>query len=185
MSQLIHRARPVRLAALAGIALAAFALVWIGRASADEGALSSPDAASTSVSNVATGRADAVDAAAGTCTNSTDFVDMPGMSETFSFGGNAPRPVLVLFQGSFAGDADSAARIRLLIDGVVQPPPGDGVDVHEEDASVDIATNGFNFISAPLAPGTHTATIQWLAAGVTDPLPMTCVAGRSLIVLHR
>lgn len=182
MSQLADSVlRSPRRAALAAatvvLMFAALALVWIGRASADEG--DEPADALTAVSNVPTGLADAVDAPNNRCTRSRDFVDMPRMSVTFSFDGDASHPVLVLFQGSFSGNEHSNARIRLLIDDVVQPPPGDGVDVHEEDASVDIATNGFNFISAPLAPGTHTATIQWLAGR------KACVANRSLIVLHK
>jgi hypothetical protein len=180
MSQPVHRLGPARLAALAAIALAAaLALVWIGRASADEGG--EPAEAVTAVSNVATGKADAVDTSDNQCTSSASFVDMPGMSETFTFGGTASRPVLVLFQGRWNNAAEGHAIIRLVIDGVVQPGPGASVTLHEDDASADLETNGFNFISAPLAPGTHTAKIQWQKfAGA-----VICVGTRSLIVLHK
>jgi hypothetical protein len=184
MSQLAQTfsARPSR-ARLAGTLLVALlsasALVWIGRAAADE--VDEPAGALAAVSNVATGRADAVDDLVLRCTSSGSFVDMPGMSETFRFGGDVSRPVLVLFQGewqnsSFEGDA----AIRLTIDGVAQPGRTDGVFVHEDDEFPDFETNGFNFISAPLAPGTHTATIQWKSLNGT-----ICVAWRSVIVLHK
>jgi hypothetical protein len=183
MSQLTHAVRRsrrrARLAACALLlALAAFALVLIGRASADEGKPS--DDAPAAVSNVAVGRADAVDAAAVTCTTSGVFATMPGMSETFSFGGAASRPVLVLFQGRWENGVEGDAVIQLTVDGVVQPGPGSAVRVHEDDASVDVETNGFNFISASLAPGTHTAAIRWLTID-----GRICVGPRSLIVLHK
>jgi hypothetical protein len=181
MSQFVHRAWPVRLALLAGIALAASALFAIGRASADEGGPGRGEAVSTSVSNVATGRADAVDATDLQCTTSTSFTDLPGMSETFSFGGNHSRPVIVLFQGTWVSAAQAEAFIWLTIDGVVQPSPGWTILAHEDDASADFETNGFNFISAPLAPGTHTATIQWYSGNGNQ----VCVVGRSMVVLHK
>jgi hypothetical protein len=181
MSQLTHTVRrsPRRRWLIAGGTLAlllAFALLWIGRASADEGAPISP---ATSVSNVATGKADAVDAVDSNCIASFEFTDMPGMSETFSFGGTARRPVLVLFQGEWSTPtAGSTANIRLMIDGVVHSGITNAVLDHRAGgAPNEIETHGFNFVSDPLAPGTHTATIQW-AGG-------SCVRNRSLIVLHK
>jgi hypothetical protein len=185
MSHLAHTVRRsprrTRIAAsLILLLLAALALVWIGRAAAEEGEPSNPDVA-TSASNVATSKADGVDATLIECTNSDTFVDMPSMSERFSFGGNASRPVLVLFQATWMNGPNGHAVIRLLIDGVVQPGAGQGVTVHNDDGtSSDQETNGFNFISAPLGPGTHRAKIQWfrVQGGI-------CVSQRSLIVLHK
>jgi hypothetical protein len=45
----------------------------------------------------------------------------------------------------------------------------------------EVETHGFNFVSDPLAPGTHTATIQWRDNG----LGPFCATERSLIVLHK
>jgi hypothetical protein len=152
-------------------------LVWIGRASADT---SSTAAVSTSVSNVATGRADAVNAADFACTPAVSFTAMPGMSETFSFGGAASRPVLVLFQAEWRSFGEgSVASIRLMIDGIVQPASTLSVDHRVPGNGDEIETHGFNFVSDPLAPGTHTATIQWSATGTL------CATDRSLIVLHK
>jgi hypothetical protein len=184
MSQFVNRARPWRVAALAAIALAALPRVWMGRATADDGT----DAVAKTVSNIATGRADAVDAstALSQCTSSASFTAMPQMSETFSFGGNASRPVLVLFHGEWVGFAEGAfVTVRLTIDGVVQSGPGAAGDLvlafRPAGEPFQSGTHGFNFVSEPLAPGTHTATIQWQSAGGGQ----VCVDERSLIVLHK
>lgn len=166
-----------------GVALAALTLVWIGRASADEGGASPAATISKAVSNVATSRADAVDAGNEVCTASPQFNNLPNMSETFAFGGTASRPVIVLFQGSWRDRTEgSSVSIRLTIDGVVQSGPAFvGVD-HRPIGEPPMAdTSGFNFVSDMLAPGTHTATIQWADNGV-GPF---CVTDRSLIVLHK
>lgn len=189
MSQFTHAAgrgqRRTRLAACAVlVALTALALVWIGRASAGEGGPSAPDAVLTTASNIPTGKADAVDAVNGICTVSPNFNDMPGMSETFSFGGTASRRVIVLFQSHWnLGAENSSVSIRLTIDGVVQSGPGNGFIINSQPADAQqrtVGTRGFNFISNPLAPGTHTAKIQWRDNGVGPG----CAAARSLIVLH-
>jgi hypothetical protein len=76
------------------VVLGAFALVWIGRASAQEG--EREPAASKSIStNIS--KADAVDATDFVCTTSTAFTNMPGMLVSFKSGGTASRPVIVLF----------------------------------------------------------------------------------------
>jgi len=175
MSQLTHavRRRPRRAqltAAAVLVALAALLLVWIGRASAD----ANEQRAALTVSNVATGRADALEFASFDCTTSDSFADMPGTSETFSFGGTASRPALVLFQGQWEGNG--GAVIRLTIDGA---PQSLVVPVYRSG----FGTNGFHFISAPLAPGTHTAKIQWSSDPTVEGA--ICVLARSLIILHK
>lgn len=83
----------------------------------------------------------------------------------------------VLGQGSGASPGRSA--IRLLIDGVEQIVGGGGeIDAHDGDA---VSLDGFNFISDLLAPGTHTAVIQWRSVFGDQ----VCNDERSLIVLHR
>jgi hypothetical protein len=161
------------------VALAALMLVWIGRASAD----AEPTATiSKTVSNVATSRADAVDANDLQCTTSVFFSDMPGMSEAFSLGGRDSRPVLVLFQASWHDLAERTQMgIRLTVDGALQSGPTPLVQ-HRALGEPPFAfeTNGFTFISDPVAPGPHTASIQWR---VNEGFG--CVGDRSLIVLHK
>jgi hypothetical protein len=187
MSQLIHAAgrsrRFARLTTCAVLAaLAAVTLLWIGRASADDRGASPAATINKSVSNVVTGKADAVDATAMACTSSGSFTDMPAMSETFSFGGTASRPVLVLFQGEWFSFTEGArVGIQLTIDGVAQSGPAFVVVDHRPNGQLhENETHGFNFISDKLASGTHTATIQWAMQ-----LGTACVFNRSLIVLHK
>ena len=176
-----RRARLIAVAVL--VALAVLALVWIGRASADEGGPNSPDVVDKAFSNVATGRADVVDVSASACTPSAVFTDMPGMSETFSFGGNPSRPVIVLFQAEWETFGSGAVVvIRLTIDGIVQSGAATVVLDHRGAGEPDeVETHGFNFVSDPLAPGTHTAKIQWRH----DSQPAACSEERSMIVLHK
>jgi hypothetical protein len=158
------------------LVLAVLALVWIARASADEDAPSSPSAVARSVSNVPTGKADAVDSTSEPCTSSISYTDMPDMSETFTLGGTASRPVIVLFQAAWQNnDPNGIAGIQLLIDGIIQPAGA----ISLQPAIVE--TDGFNFISATLAPGTHTAKMQWRSANQRS----ICVLDRSLIILHK
>jgi hypothetical protein len=187
MSSLVHAARPhwVRYASSGVlVGLVALALVWIGRANADEGG-ADPAAVSKSVINLATGRADAVDGTGFTCTGSASFVDLPAMSKTISFGGTAGRSVLVLFQSEFLSFAtNSLAPIRLTIDGVPQGPANDvAMDFHHPvNDPFPVETHGFNFISDVLAPGTHTVKLQWRDSGGGGQI---CAGARSMIVLHK
>lgn len=132
------------------------------------------------VTLVPIGKADAVDATDNPCTASTGYVDMPGMAKTFKLAGTVARPVIALFQGEWISGTDRAI-IRLVIDGVVQSGPGDSASPFAPHEGSGVATNGFNFISNTIAPGTHTARIQW--ASVSGGL--VCVDERSLIILHK
>ena len=182
LTQAVRRSpRRARLTAAAVlVALAALMLVWIGRASADQGGRKLASV-SSSVSNVPTSRADAVDFAGFiACTVSPAFNDMPEMSKTFRLGGRVAQPVIVLFQGQWGGFTSGAAvQIRLTIDGV----PGSGLTINERPSGEPnvVETHGYNFVSEPLAPGTHTATIQWADNGAGP----SCIGRRSLIILHK
>jgi hypothetical protein len=116
------------------------------------------------------------------CTSSTTFVNIPGLSRTFTLGGTAAEEVVVMLQGAFnlngAAPFDTAF-VQLLIDNVVQGP-GNQVPIRSvEDAST--STSGFNWQSKVLQPGSHTARVQWR----TDLGSEVCVDARSLIVLHK
>lgn len=112
------------------------------------------------------------------CTTSSNFVNMPSMSRTFSQGGTAADEVMVSFEGSASlnGVDFDTGFIRLTIDGVTQGPgviPLLGVG--------ERGTHGFNWQTKALSVGTHTARIQWR----TDLGSSFCMDARSLMVLHR
>jgi len=140
-------------------------------------------AQSKSISNIATARASAVDATERVCTAAPFFVDMPTMSKNFSFGGTASRHVIVMFEGEFGHITEgSALAIQLMLDGVVQSGPRDIFTLfHATGDEFPAGTHGFNFISDRLAPGAHTAKIQWRDNGAGPG----CVFARSLVVLHK
>jgi hypothetical protein len=188
MSQLTHSVRRgPRWAWLAASALlvpfAAVALLWIGRASADTSTRTPNGRQATkdffAVSNVPTPKADAaVSTFYASCTCSPRMHEMDGMSKTFSLGGRISRPVIVMFQGEFfANDLNAAAFVRLVIDGRAQ---NDGEEVVVFGYRVQ-ETHGFNWVSEPLAPGTHTAVIEWRDTGTAPAY----VAPRSMIILHK
>jgi hypothetical protein len=162
-------ARPVRrrLLAILGAAAASLAVaatVAIG-------------AVQTSASNAPTAKADGVDAVGIECTSDLGFVDMPGLTTTFTTRGSAPKPVIVLFQSEWVG-IQGEPLMRLTIDGVQQSPG----EVRAADVGSAAQTHGFNFVSSPLAPGTHTATMQFRSETAARRV---CVGDRSLIVLHK
>ncbi|MEX0816579.1 MAG: hypothetical protein WD027_03990 [Gaiellales bacterium] len=88
--------------------------------------------------------------------------------------------VVVMFQGSVrlddSGGAFDTGFVRLTIDGV-QQFPGEIPLIPAGDSG----SHGFNWQSSGLAPGVHTARIQWR----TDLGGNFCVDARSLIILHK
>jgi hypothetical protein len=122
---------------------------------------------------------DGVDEIVEACTTGTTFATMPQMKRSFTLGGSVNDEVVAMFTGSLSLDASGGdfdtGFIRLTIDGVEQSPgevPAIGAG--------DRGSHGFNFQSAPLAPGAHTARVQWR----TDLAGTFCVDARSLIILH-
>ena len=118
------------------------------------------------------------------CTTSTSYVDMPGMSVTFTIGGTARQTVLALFQGEWFNNDRALARI--VVNGFVVPGPGDHLSPVALDSGNDAAssideTNGFNFITNPLKPGVKTLKLQWASVGGKQ----ICVDERSLVVLRK
>jgi hypothetical protein len=114
------------------------------------------------------------------CSITTAFTTIPGMTRTFTLGGTATDEVVVMFQASWSGSAIEfdTGFVRLTIDGVVQPT-NNAVPIFA--GSTGTFTHGFNWISQGLAPGSHTARIQWR----TDLGSTFCVDDRTLVVLHR
>ena len=116
------------------------------------------------------------------CTTTTSYATIPSMTRTFTLGGTANASVAVLFKGALSlssGSGFDTSYIRLQIDGVTQSP---GEIPVKGEGDPLIATHGFNWqIPRMLAPGTHTARIQWR----TDLAQQLCVDARSLIILHK
>jgi hypothetical protein len=112
------------------------------------------------------------------CTNSTSYTNMPNMKRSFILDGSDNSEAVVMFSGSLSlgdeGGSFDTGFIRLTVDGSEQTPgevPAIGVN--------DRGAHAFNFQTASLAPGTHTARIQWR----TDLGSSFCVDARSLTVL--
>lgn len=115
-----------------------------------------------------------------TCTTSKTFVNIPGLSRSFTVGAGAAEEAVVMLQASFSLSRDGAdtAFVRLLVDNVIQGP-GDQVPVQSLDDTG--STHGFNWQTRTLSPGSHTVRAQWR----TDLGSSFCADARSLIVLHK
>ena len=118
-----------------------------------------------------------MDEIAPACTTAKSFVTVPQMSRTFTVGW--PGSVLVTFTGSasLTGQTFGTGYVRLTIDNVEQDP---GKLPYVEAGEVSEA-HAFTWQSKPLAPGSHTARVQWRA----DPHLSFCLDARSLTILHR
>jgi hypothetical protein len=123
-------------------------------------------------------RFDGVDEVVESCTNTTTFRTIPQMVRTFNVSG-ASASVAVMFSGAFSlGNAVQfdTGFLRLTIDGQEQSPGEVGAVPPNSRG-----TRGFNWQTAPLSVGSHTARVQWR----TDQGNQFCVDARSLLVLHR
>ena len=114
------------------------------------------------------------------CTTGTSFATVPQMTRTFTLGGSVNDEIVAMFQGSLSldtgGGTFDTGFIRLTIDGA-QQGPGEIPMI----GAGDRGSHGFNWQSAPLTPGSHTARVQWR----TDLGSGFCVDARSLILLHK
>lgn len=108
------------------------------------------------------------------CTTTTNFQTIPGMSRTFTQGSGGGSGV-VQFSGalSHSGGQFDTGFLRLTIDGVQQGPgvvPAIGAN--------ERGAHAFNWQTAGLAAGSHTARIQWR----TDLGGTLCADARSMII---
>ncbi len=99
-------------------------------------------------------------------TTSTAYVDVPGMSSTFTEGGTVTRCVVVQYTAYvFAATGGTALMyVRALLDGVTVASPTetqfDG-DSDEEGDGRWARSHAFNFVFPSVTPGGHTIKIQW------------------------
>lgn len=110
-------------------------------------------------------------------TTSSSYEDMPNMSVSFSTTAHSPAVILVSASSPSLRFAGCGYFMRLLVDGAVQSGE---VPVLLSDRD----SRSFNFVSQPLTPGSHTATIQWR---IEMPYFAStgCVQARSLAVMHQ
>ncbi len=122
---------------------------------------------------------DGVDEIVEACTNSTTFVNMPGMSRTFTQGGTGSDEVVVQFQAAasmFGSEPFDTGFVRLQV-GSTEQTPGTVpfIAVNSQGA------RGFTWQTAPVAAGSRTIRVQWR----TDLGSSFCVDARSLVILHK
>lgn len=111
------------------------------------------------------------------------YSDIPGMTKTFTQGGTNANEALVSFNMFLEHGDHPPVAVRLLIDDVVQPGTGSGITYALVNAS---ESKNWTFVSAPLAPGTHTAKLQWKVAEVGDAYGnYMCIGDRNFIVQRR
>jgi hypothetical protein len=125
------------------------------------------------------------------CRTSSDnlVADLPGMARAFVQGGTTAESVVVAFVGSWpkpTSGTPAGAFIFLEIDNnrVDVTSTNGGVLAHEGAAtSVSNGTHGFNFVTDPIPPGSHTAKMRW-ADNVLSGSGTICVAERSMVIHH-
>jgi hypothetical protein len=97
------------------------------------------------------------------------------MSRTFTQGSNGAG--VIQFSGALSLSSNSLLAtgfLRLTIDGTVQDP-----DVVPAIGANERGAHAFNW-QAPLAAGSHTATIEWR----TDPGGTLCADARTMIIFN-
>ena len=115
---------------------------------------------------------------------SEGFVDMPGMTRDFTLGGSTSEEVVVMFQAvsSLAPGPEPGPRLCPATDRWRGAGPRESDPfISSGDALNRAEARNFSWQSTPLAPGSHTALIQFR----TDSGWQFCVNARSLIILHR
>jgi hypothetical protein len=126
------------------------------------------------------------------CRTSSDnsVADMPGTSVAFTRAGTDTAAVVVAFVGNWTnpsgGGTANGAFIFLEIDGQrrdITSTNGGVLASEGQSATVGNGTRGFNFVTDPIAPGSHIASILW-ADNLLNGTGTICVAERSLVVFH-
>jgi len=109
-------------------------------------------------------------------TESYTYASIPNMSIPFTTSNQAPAIVTVSFSPNAIRNLNCAHIMRATIDGVSMSPEVPVV-------LADIDSKSFTFVTDSLAPGSHTAIVEWkVAAGFSA---LGCTEVRSLVVLHQ
>jgi hypothetical protein len=132
-------------------------------------------------------------------TTATTLEEIPGTRVEFTQGSGHPEPIEVTFVASWprpneseipAGSQAAGAFVFLFVDGIRVDPISNfgGVLVHDGSAPLSNGTHGFTFVTEPIAPGDHVASIHFLdnVLGVFGvPNGTICVDDRSTVVEHK
>jgi hypothetical protein len=126
------------------------------------------------------------------CRTSSDnsVAAMPGTSVAFTRAATDTAAVVVAFVGNWTnpsgGGTANGAFIFLEIDGQrreITSTNGGVLASEGQSTTVGNGTRGFNFVTDPIAPGNHIASILW-ADNLLNGTGTICVAERSLVVFH-
>ena len=112
-------------------------------------------------------------------TTSQAFVDVPGTLVTFTQGGAVKGCAIVTFSAVTDAPNPGGIQVRVLLDGTAVALPGQVSWTINDSES--FAVRSFEFIFPNVAPGVHTANVQWAAFGAGT----ITFAQRTLIVIHR
>lgn len=132
-------------------------------------------------------------------TTATTLEEIPGTRVGFTQGSKHPEAIAVTFVASWPrpdasdippGSQAAGAFIFLFVDGDRVDPISNfgGVLVHDGSAPLSNGTHGFTFVTEPIAPGNHVASMFFLdnVLGVFgDPNGTICVNDRSIVVEHK
>jgi hypothetical protein len=133
-----------------------FSGLWLGAASARS------SQANASFSGVKMNKFDAVDGGGSGCAPAANWGDIPGATQTFKLGGTANRPVLVTVSLQAVLIAQgSSGYVRLLIDDGQQGVGPLTWHVAGPGGGSANDTLGYTFLTLALAPGSHTAKVQF------------------------
>lgn len=114
------------------------------------------------------------------CTPVDDqYITIPGMTKVFHQGGGFSNEIVVAYSGAETYTSGDRVEVRLLVDGVPQSGSGTGVMLKDSLSTVIIP---WNFVSAPVSPGSHTVELQWrgIEAGA-----YFCARNNSMVIYHR
>lgn len=105
-------------------------------------------------------RVGAVSATNGINTTSTSFVDVPGLSSSFSIPSLKQGDVVIQFSGEM--NSPNQINVRALVDGSLTNPNsfGNGPQLFY-GVGGGATAQGFNFYKFGIGPGSHTVKIQW------------------------
>jgi hypothetical protein len=112
------------------------------------------------------------------------WTDVPGATVAFTVEGTTSAPVLADVSVQARSNNEIKGLIRLLIDGAQE---GAGSVRWTPTANHRLQPLSYTFLTLPLAPGPHTATIQYMVENLltTAPYPpVFCIPHWTLAILH-
>ena len=121
-------------------------------------------------------RYDATQATNYVSTESQSHTLMPNMTVGFVTSSQAPAVVTISSSPGGAHDLNCGYVMRLKVDGIME-------SVEIPVLLVGPDARSFSFVTSQLAPGSHTANIEWRAESTIGPTG--CTEVRSMVVMHQ